>query len=76
MPSSDNRDFNRIVKIASALSLGVMAGFIYSVKSVHPSLVFQFSLGTFLVTILFGGLSWGFFGLLFREESKHEAAAS
>ena len=67
-PTKDERDFVQVVKFGTALGLGLMAAFLYSLKQVHPRIVLEFGLGTvvsFLVTAVF---SWLFCGVLFKGE--------
>src|SRR2546427_1033486 len=45
-PSKDEQDFVRVVKVAAALGLGLLAAFLYSIKQVHPSLRLEFTFGT------------------------------
>ena len=78
-PTKDEQDFVRVVKIATALGMGVMAAFLYSLKQVHPSIRLELTFGsavTFIVTAVF---SWIFCAVLFRGEfdvgdSAHTAA--
>jgi len=71
-PTKNDRDFSRVVKISSALGMGAMAGFLYSIKAVHPSLRFEFSFGAVLIALLVGAGIWGFLAVIFREE-EHRA---
>ncbi len=67
-PTKDERDFVKVVQAGTALALGVMAAFLYSLKQVHPSIRLEFTIGTviaFLVTAVF---SWMFCGVLFKGE--------
>ena len=50
-PTKDERDFVRVVQAGTALGLGVMAAFLYSLKQVHPSIRLEFTIGT-VVTFL------------------------
>src|SRR6266516_4911297 len=67
-PTKDEQDFVRVVKIAVALGLGVMASFLYSLKQVHPSIRLDLTFGSLLVFLLTAGFSWVFFGVMFRGE--------
>lgn len=74
-PTKDERDFVQVVKFGTALGLGLMAAFLYSLKQVHPHLVLEFGFGTvvsFLVTAVF---SWLFFGVLFKGEFNEGGTA-
>jgi hypothetical protein len=78
-PTKDEQDFIRVVKISTALGMGAMAAFLYSLKQVHPSIRLELGFGsliTFAVTAIF---SWIFCAILFRGEfdasdSAHAAA--
>lgn len=73
-PTKDERDFVWVVKAASALGLGLMAAFLYSLKQVHPSIRLEITLGTgiaFLVTAVF---TWMFCGILFKGEFDEDGS--
>ena len=66
-PTKDEQDFVRVVKIATALGLGLMAAFLYSLKQTHPSIRLKISLGTLVVFLLMAGFYFEpFFGALTR----------
>jgi high-affinity Fe2+/Pb2+ permease len=67
-PTKDERDFVRLVKIATAFGLGVMAAFLYSLKQVHPAIRLEFSPGTVLAFLMTAGFAWIFCGVLFKGE--------
>jgi len=67
-PTKDEQDFVRVVKIATALGLGLMAAFLYSLKQIHPSIRLEITLGTLLVFLLSASFSWVFCGVLFKGE--------
>jgi len=73
-PPNDERDFFRVVKVSTALGMGVLAAFLYSLKRVHPDIVFKFTLGTVLIFLVVGAISWAFCGVLARAESGGEMA--
>jgi hypothetical protein len=75
-PTKNDRDLGRVVKLSSALGMGVMAGFIYSVKSVHPMIRFEFSFGVVLAALLVGAATWAFFAVIFRAEQRFAETAS
>jgi ABC-type nickel/cobalt efflux system permease component RcnA len=56
----NERDFTRILQIASALSLGTLAAFLYSIKTVTPSLKLELSLGSGLFFLVAAAGSWIF----------------
>lgn len=67
-PTKDEQDFVRIVKAGTALGMGVLAAFLYSLKQVHPSILLEFGPGTALSFLVAGAFSWMFCGVLFRTE--------
>ncbi len=67
-PTKDEQDFVRVVKVSTALGLGAMAAFLFSLKQVHPSIVLEFGVGTVLSSVITGVLSWLFCGVLFRTQ--------
>ena len=69
LPQKDERDFFRVVKIATALGMGGMAAFLYSLKQVHPDIRFQFTAGTILIFFAVAVFSWMFCGVLAKSES-------
>ena len=56
-PKSEH-DFLRLVQWAGAGSLGLTAGFVESIKSVNPTVRFELSLWTLLVSAAVAGASW------------------
>ena len=75
-PTKDERDFVGVVKFATAVSLGVMAGFLYSLKRVHPTIELEFNFGTALAFLITASFSWFFCGVLFKGEFNEGDAAS
>src|SRR5437773_3498675 len=73
-PTKDEKDFVRVVKIATALGLGLMAAFLYSLKQIHPSIRLQISLGSFVAFLLTASFSWVFCGVLFKGEFADDGA--
>ena len=67
-PTKDEQDFIRVVKFATAFSLGVMAAFLYSLKGVHPTIQLEFGPGTVLAFLIAAVFSWLFCGVLFKGE--------
>lgn len=67
-PTKDERDFVQVVKFGTALGLGLMAAFLYSLKQVHPHIVIEFGLGTVMSFLVTAGFSWVFCGVLFKGE--------
>ena len=67
-PTKDEQDFVRVVKLGTALSLSVLTGFLYSLKQVHPSMIFEFGFGTVVSSLAAAVFSWLFCGVLFKTE--------
>ena len=67
-PTKDERDFVKVVKFGTALALGLMAAFLYSLKQVHPHIVIEFGFGTVLSFLITAGFSWVFCDVLFKGE--------
>ena len=57
-PTKDERDFVWVVKAASALGLGLMAAFLYSLKQVHPSIRLELTFGSAVTLIITAVFSW------------------
>jgi hypothetical protein len=74
-PTKDEQDFVRVVKSAAAIALGVMAAFLFSLKQIHPTIQFEFTLGTVLVFLATAVFSWLFCGVLFKGEFDEGDAA-
>jgi uncharacterized membrane protein len=74
-PSKDEQDFVRVVKVATALGMGVMAAFLYSLKQVHPAIRLEFTLGTVLTFIITAVFSWAFCAVLFKGEFNEGESA-
>ena len=64
----DERDFFRVIKFATALAMGGMAAFLYSLKQVHPDIVFRLTLGTAVIFVVTAVFSWVFCGVLAKGE--------
>jgi len=62
----------RVVKIGTSLSMGLMAGFLFSLKQVHPSIELRFGLGTVLAFGLVAVVSWRFCAILARADEPAE----
>lgn len=67
-PSKNERDLLFVVKLASALGMGTLAGFLYSLKDVHPTLRLEFGPGAALVALATGVASWIFCGVMARAD--------
>lgn len=71
-PTKDERDFVWVVKAASALGLGLMAAFLYSLKQVHPSIRLEITFGTGVVFLVTAVFTWLFCRVLFKGEFTEE----
>jgi hypothetical protein len=69
-PSKNERDFLLVVKLASALGMGTLAGFLYSLKDVHPVLRLEFGAGAMLVGLGTAIASWIFCGVMARADME------
>ena len=67
--NKNERDFIFVVKAGTALSMGLMAAFIYSLKSVHPNIHLRFTLGTIAAFLIAAVASWKFCAVLYRDET-------
>ncbi len=67
-PSRNERDLIRVVKLASALGMGGLAAFLYSLKEVHPHIRFEFTFGTVLIALGTAVASWIFCGVMARAD--------
>ncbi len=67
-PSKNERDLLFVVKLASALGMGTLAGFLYSLKDVHPKLRIEFGAGAAFVALATAIASWIFCGVMARAD--------
>lgn len=75
-PSRNERDLLRIVKLASALGMGALAAFLYSLKEVHPHIRFQWTAGTLIIAVATAVVSWVFCGVMARADvEEHPSVA-
>jgi hypothetical protein len=63
--ANNDRDLTRVIKCSSALGLGLMAAFLYSIKQVTPELHYKISVGTGVSFAAAAALSWAFWRLVF-----------
>lgn len=75
-PTKDEQDFVRVVKFATALGLGLMTAFLYSLKGVYPTIQLEFNVGTVLAFLVTAVFSWVFCGVLFSGEVRDGDSAS
>jgi hypothetical protein len=64
-PANNDRDLTRVIKWSSALGLGLMAAFLYSIKQVTPEIQYRISFGTGVSFVVAVVLSWAFWRLVF-----------
>ena len=70
-PTRNQRDFFRIVKIATALALGTMAAFLYSMKDITHDASLQFSAGTVIVFVIAAAAGWFFWSFVANASSRN-----
>lgn len=69
MPHNDrpnDRGLIRVVQFSSAVGLGFMAAFLYSIKQVTPELKWEVSPGTIVAFVGGAAFSWLFWRVVFR----------
>jgi uncharacterized BrkB/YihY/UPF0761 family membrane protein len=69
-PSRNERDLLFVVKLASAVGMGALAAFLYSLKEVHPHIQFKFTIGTAVIALATGVVSWVFCGVMARADAE------
>src|SRR5439155_19173272 len=65
-----------VIKCSSALGLGLMAAFLYSIKQVTPELQYRISVGTGVSFVAAAALSWAFWRLVFGKPNSSENGLS
>lgn len=73
--AKSERDLFFVVKISSALGLGTLAGFLQSLKEVHPNLRIELGTGTVLTFLVTGAVAWFFCGLMMRADAESDTPA-
>src|SRR2546422_409159 len=68
--ANNDRDLIRVIKYSSALGLGLMAGFLYSIKQVTPELQYKITVGTGVSFAAAAALSWAFWRLVFGKPNS------
>ena len=63
--ANNDRDLTRVIKYSSAMGLGLMAAFLYSIKQVTPQFQYRISVGTGVSFAAAAALSWAFWRLVF-----------
>ena len=74
--ANNDRDLTRVIKCSSALGLGLMAAFLYSIKQVTPVFQYKISGGTGVSFVAAVALSWAYWRLVFGKPNGSENAAS
>src|SRR5436190_10508516 len=75
-PSRNERDLLRVVKLASAVGMGGLAAFLYSLKEVHPHIRFQVTIGTGIIALATGLVSWIFCGVMARADAEEHPSVA
>jgi hypothetical protein len=70
--TNNERDLTRVIKCSSAVALGLMASFLYSIKQVTPELRYEISIGTGISFVAAAALSWAFWRLVFGKPNSSE----
>ena len=74
--ANNDRDLTRVIKYSSAMGLGLMAAFLYSIKQVTPELQYRISIGTGVSFVAAAALSWAFWRLVFGKPNSLEDGLS
>jgi hypothetical protein len=74
--AKNDRDLTRIIKWSSALGLGLMAAFLYSVKQVTPEFQYRISFGTAVSFAAAAALSSAYWRLVFGRPNSSENGLS
>src|SRR5579872_6103042 len=71
--TKDSRDFEKLVIWASTFSIGVLAGFLASIKQVNPAVRFQFSTLSVVAFLVGGALTFLFLRSVLNGNQRHRA---
>ncbi len=74
--ANNDLDLTRVIQWSSALGLGLMAAFLYSIKQVTPELRYKISVGTGVSFAVAAALSWAFWRLVFGKPDASEKGLS
>ena len=74
--ANNERDLTRVIKCSSALALGLMAAFLYSIKQVTPEFQYKISVGTGVSFAAAAALSWVYWRLVFGKQNNSEHGVS
>jgi|SRR3954447_13832891 hypothetical protein len=72
----NDRDLIRVVEFSTALSLALMTGFVFAIKTVNPSIQFAFSTATVAAFLLSGFIFWLASHLFFKKVVAHAEAGA
>jgi hypothetical protein len=75
-PSRNESDLLVVVKLSSALGMGALAAFLYSLKEVHPNIRFEFTAGTAIIASATAVTSWLFCGLMARADAEEHPSVT
>ena len=70
--ANNDRDLTRVIKCSSALALGLMAAFLYSIKQVTPEFHYKITVGTGVSFVAAAALSWVYWRLVFGKQNSWE----
>lgn len=71
--TKDSRDFEKLVIWTSTFSIGVVAGFLASIKQVNPAVRFQFSFLSVIAFLAGGALTFLFLRSVLNTKKRHRA---
>jgi len=74
--ANNDRDLTRVIKYSSALGLGLMASFLYSIKQVTPEFQYRISIGTGISFVAAAAVSWAFWRLVFGKPNDSDKGLS
>jgi hypothetical protein len=69
-PSEHSGTFDKVVTWSAAFSLATAAGFLASVRQVHPTVQFRFSFATVAAFLAAGIFTFTLFRIIFREKDE------
>lgn len=71
----NDRDLFFVVKLSSALGMGTLAGFLFCLKDVHPTIRVEFGVGAVVTFLLTAAISWIFCAVMARADNEAETPA-
>jgi hypothetical protein len=72
----NERDFTWILQLSSAVCLGGLAAFLFSVKAVTPNVQVEFSAGSVAAFVLAAAFSWAFWRFVLTKASPAEPGST